>query len=822
MAKTAPVDRIKIEDKMYDLSDDGKKIKVGKEWIEIPSTTARRDRYDGATTQAGALTEIVKGFRDVHLGRMPKASSIPDVDSLQTRWQKFPRMKKGETGMIKRGDGTKMDEKTIAVLEVFAEKIIGQKAPSGKTFTHASKKTQPKDFDAWFGSTKYADDEKIKSQRAKTLDPKKQRELETELKKNESVPTGVELWKQNWLFRQNKGGKDITEKTASPPILWGVLERLSRGESFPDNLAKYYTRNPSDDMTEKLLRTGKYSKDDEGNEIPHTRKLAMIKADLLQLMYNDIKKGTAEESESKWYPKAKAIRGFLQANAISVPDQEPTSPLAQSVTDFAGKHAEIKLNAVEITKFLEKITHPIAEVEIKEPEIFSISIPFDTPNAENELKDAKQQFVIKYNKKQLFPHGVFSDAEVWNKDSMITKEIFDEVANATLDEFQDREQEGTGYEFKYKTFNFTLNKKFVTEPDDWKSAELLVRLCLELGCRAEEAFSLSAFPSRAGEAKQTPKGFEQASFSDTDAESGMVWHNELQKMQCTIITWKTHQMGAMGRISVQHILNKKTNALFRERQIKLMKEFDYDNNPTKIVSFIGKQDEYRTIKNFFKRTNTQTGEQRKNRERLNAVIRYTYQGIGKKWTEPTQAYFFSHPIHSWRHIMAQNYTKQTNEDYDWIAKRGHWNTLTVLRESYASLGMEMQVKKDIQYGELELGEVATPLTEAQKKLAESQDFDKQKQNYMIQNLDDPRLRKDNPVQAYFDLLEVQKHYPEYLSRKDVSPKIRQFMDNFKHREMEVEQFNARFEKEIKDKIVKKIEYVPAPELEEIESEDDLE
>jgi hypothetical protein len=575
-------------------------------------------------------------------------------------------------------------------------------------------------------------------------------------------------------------------------------------------------------MTEKLLRTGKYSKDDQGNEIPHTRKLGLIKADLMQLMFNDTKKGTAEESESKWYPKAKAIRGFLQANAISVPDQEPTSPLAQSVTDFAGKYAEIKLNAIEIKKFLEKLTHPIAEVEIKEPEIFSISIPFDTPDAEKELKDAKKLFAIKYNKKQLFPHGVFPDAQVWNKDSMISKEIFDAVADVTLDEFQEKEQEGTGYEFKYKSFNFTLSKKFETVPDDWKNTELLVRLCLELGCRAEEAFSLSAYPSRAGEAKQTPKGFEQASFSDTDAESGMVWHNELQKMQCTIITWKTHQMGAMGRISVQHILNKKTNALFRERQKKLMKEFDYETDPTKIICFIGNPDEYRSTKNFFNRKNPLTSQQQKNRERLNAVIRYTYQAIGKKWTEPTQAYFFSHPIHSWRHIMAQNYTKQTNEDYDWIAKRGHWNTLTVLRESYASLGMEMQVKKDIQYGELELGEVATPLTEAQKRLAESKEFDEQDRSYRIQNLDDPRLRKDNPVQAYFDLLEIQQKYPEYLNRKDVSDKIRKFMDNFKHREMEVEQFNVRFEKEIKDKTVKKIEYVPAPELDEIESEDDLE
>ena len=61
-----------------------------------------------------------------------------------------------------------------------------------------------------------------------------------------------------------------------------------------------------------------------------------------------------KEKPTAWYPFAKAIRGFLGANNVSVLDQPIDSPLSQSVKFFSGNYADVEMTDKQMAKF-EKI-----------------------------------------------------------------------------------------------------------------------------------------------------------------------------------------------------------------------------------------------------------------------------------------------------------------------------------------------------------------------------------------------------------------------------------------------------------------------------------
>ena len=59
------------------------------------------------------------------------------------------------------------------------------------------------------------------------------------------------------------------------------------------------------------------------------------------------------EKPTAWYPFAKAIRGFLGANNVSVQDQPIDSPLSQSVKFFSGNYADVEMTTKQMERFEE-------------------------------------------------------------------------------------------------------------------------------------------------------------------------------------------------------------------------------------------------------------------------------------------------------------------------------------------------------------------------------------------------------------------------------------------------------------------------------------
>ena len=49
---------------------------------------------------------------------------------------------------------------------------------------------------------------------------------------------------------------------------------------------------------------------------------------------------------------------------------------------------------------------------------------------------------------------------------------------------------------------------------------------------------------------------------------------------------------------------------------------------------------------------------------------------------------------------------KTGYDYDWVSKRGHWNTITVLKDSYGKVSDKVQRRKLLAYSEIPDGQSA--------------------------------------------------------------------------------------------------------------------
>ena len=733
------------------------------------------------------------------------------------------------------------------LIKVISKSDKGIESEHGLSGTAKSLEGTEKSKEAWFGSN---DDEPKAKDRNYQPKDKTGKIINPKVFPNEKVSDYVQNWKENWLWRTNKKGKYLTEKKNSPNALWKVLMRLKKGESGSER-GKYYKSKGS--TTAKFLREGDWGYVYNYNtgtltkeKMTSTQRLQNIKADLVNLQLRDVGDPDSDEYKpTKWYNKAKAIRGFLTANGIAVPDQMPDSPLAQAVTDWMGKHARIKLYPKQIKPFLQSFDDGMEKcskqknqcdiITLVQPKKFFINIDTESKDYKKDLDDFKKLFLATNNQSKDFSStqnfsslGSSLDTK-YNENSQLSEETFNKVMNLQLDNLAKITKKGYDQTFLSYTVNFSLTKNYLTEKEDWYAAGLLARLCMELGCRAEEAFALNGFPARVTFTEDA-KGFKQAGSYEkgADAESGMIWQETgenqetgaevpIQKVQVQLITWKTHHMGEYGAISVNHILNKDNNERFRKRIEELEKTYPYDRKegvPFGVHNFIGKDDYYLTTKRMMFRKNLPTGKQQAHRDILHAILRHCYQKVDKKWSDPNEEYFFTHPIHALRHIMAQQYKYQTNSDYDWIAKRGHWNTLSVLRGSYAASSRQEQIDKDVKYSKLKFDEQALKLDDLEKAESQSTAYSEDKFTQLIQTLENTSLRKSNPVEVYYSLQLVMKQDPTFLEKKNVGKKIKDFAKEFLNDKDAVNLYNARLDEE------KNKEKLPHAEFEEVDPFDE--
>jgi hypothetical protein len=298
------------------------------------------------------------------------------------------------------------------------------------------------------------------------------------------------------------------------------------------------------------------------------------------------------EKPTAWYPFAKAIRGFLGANNVSVQDQPIDSPLSQSVKFFSGNYADVEMTTKQMERF---------------------------------------------------------------------EEILIEKSKNDKDEF-------------------------------YKDALMMFYIGRSMGLRASELFTMNIMPFN----KNLKRGNVAYDYSGANFDDNFVtpeFPNGTWELKA--ITSKTKWIG-QGHTQ-QWNTDPKLNKIISDKYQKVK------NIPSAkgYHSMIGDDNKYVVLDTIMLPKPKVTTQQQKNRDKLYDILKQTY-----KDADIDNNYFQEHPVHALRHMMAQYWLFKTGYDYDWVAKRGHWNTITVLKDSYGAVSDIVKRRKLIAYSNIPDGKSA--------------------------------------------------------------------------------------------------------------------
>ena len=342
-------------------------------------------------------------------------------------------------------------------------------------------------------------------------------------------------------------------------------------------------------------------------------------------------------------------------------------------------------------------------------------------------------------------------------------------------------------------------KKLVTTKEDWESAFLYFKVAMDLGWRAEEAFTSGANPAQ----DPNETGVKETRLPDSiDAEGNRVKGEPTMLLQImtrkTAHVGRTHHGGAVINPETMEMIRKK-RALVEEYGIdatgqskhteKVALEHgviqyyisekvdeailpktppDYGKKvPVKIHALIGADGYFTDIttmdlpahakmrseeKKKWRKENWQIPEVKirdKNRDKIKAIMRHCYQQIFKDTPDMYDKYFKFHSLHALRHLFAQYWLKASAienngvKDFAMVMSMGHWGGIDVLMNFYGQSTNAQITKRAMalqkKYEEIELGEKRL---KAEEELSE--EFEKDLENINPDNLAEETGDELNP------------------------------------------------------------------------------
>jgi len=450
-------------------------------------------------------------------------------------------------------------------------------------------------------------------------------------------------------------------------------------------------------------------------------------------MEYDVGEFSDDPHPTAWYTKAKAIRGFLATGAdFSIIEQPADTPLAQTVNAWMGRYSTIHLTFDELERYKfcieENIKNP-KPVTVEEPKFFVFNLnanlykmveAFNTREYEDKSEKDTEETKLKLltglkkitlenykkkaltdNKKMLFNRSDVSyDAEKNKADDKNNHLKPDFIKFVEDFKFEDLDQTETSSRYLTKKKNYIRYHHYNPTANTWRDVRLVYWLGLELGLRKTEMITLSAFPTKL-QIQQLQLGSDiKFAKQEHGVSSGLFQTNlvsdekKIQQMSVQAITWKTAGMGELGQIAVQNCLHNESNELFKKRQDELKKKYPNAIQEETPINFLGDLDQYATSEFLFAKTRSTTGRQQAQMDLLQGCIKHCFAQVGKEW-QSTHRYFFTHPLHSWRHIFAQYWLEKTDFDYEWVANRGHWTGIEILRKSYGEVLSRIKAIKNI-------------------------------------------------------------------------------------------------------------------------------
>ena len=303
-----------------------------------------------------------------------------------------------------------------------------------------------------------------------------------------------------------------------------------------------------------------------------------------------------------------------------------------------------------------------------------------------------------------------------------------------------RTQEGTQVE-----------RKWSTEEEDWKDAQDYFLYAVDIGWRANEAFTCGTSSAK--------------EFIDGQKKSA-IWEYSEDVMIVKFLTrktWGISERQGKSRYTVPvNVMDKKVMERIRERQAQVKAGLEYardhpdvsqaelvkkfrirtkftnhlgNEETNKVHALIGYDGKYIGLGTMeLQTTDDMTTADKKdlearkqkpemmvqktgNQAKIRAIMRNCYSRVFPK-KHNLETYWTSNSLHSLRHVFAQAWLDRSDKDFQWVANRGHWGGIAILEQAYGQPKKEEQLRKDIEYSKvtLEMAEKRIKETEGKKDL----------------------------------------------------------------------------------------------------------
>ena len=297
-----------------------------------------------------------------------------------------------------------------------------------------------------------------------------------------------------------------------------------------------------------------------------------------------------------------------------------------------------------------------------------------------------------------------------------------------------------------------VERMWRTDLEDWKDAQDYFLYAVDIGWRANEAFTCGTSSEK--------------SFIDGEKKSAIYELSEdvMIVKFLTRKTWGISERQGKNRYTVGvTVFDKKVMERLRERQAQVNAGLEYAREHpeisqtelikkygivTKFTNHLGNEetntvhaligydgkyiglgtmelqttDDMTTAEKQDLKDRKQKPEMMKqiskHQNKMRAIMRNCFQRVFPKKHE-LESYWTSNSLHSLRHVFAQAWLDRSDKDFQWVANRGHWGGIAILEQAYGQPKKEEQLRKDIQYSKvtLEMAEQRIKDTESKKDIS---------------------------------------------------------------------------------------------------------
>jgi hypothetical protein len=246
----------------------------------------------------------------------------------------------------------------------------------------------------------------------------------------------------------------------------------------------------------------------------------------------------------------------------------------------------------------------------------------------------------------------------------------------------------------------TDEKEFALDNSYWNDAHFYFLMSLEMGYRAEEAFTIIA--------QETEEESDDSGLIFYDHKQMQVPFAQYEKgnpIQVQIYTRKSERPNVAGqgtKIHAGFIESPACKELIVARYTEVLagmqskdpskygirKELDgevytehaligTDGRYTKEGTLNFPSDKYQSEEDQRLEGTTGTVVGTDNRDKMRAMMKHCYHAVGL-----TKAYWYERSLHALRHVFAQYWCILSDYNYGFVALLGHWKTETIVKEVY--------------------------------------------------------------------------------------------------------------------------------------------